>query len=204
MILAYFRRSFERHITLLLLSSVLAALLSVYAAVEPRVRLSPETLLRALLATALVFLILGALHLFFLLLFGPSHAQEIKDWAEDKQLDSPALNLGASLSQGISQEFLLRGYVFSGLLLFSPLVAYGVNVLLSFLLHFSGRQQLRIAFLRAIEGSIYALMYASNRSLAMIAITHVIVDYGIHYSFNNTSRPWINHALSFRQQRFAS
>ncbi len=204
MILAYFRKSFERQLALLALSTVLAALLSIYCSVEPRVRLNAETLFRGILAAFITILILGVLHLLLLLVFGKRHEEELSTWTERQRLDSTLLTLSGSMSLAVAQELILRGYIFSWLLLISPLLAYGGNAVLSFLLHFEGRKTLGIAFLRAIEGSMYALMYASNRSLAMLAIAHFIVDYLVRYTLTNTKKSWIPHALSIRQQHFPS
>ncbi len=199
--LYYFRKSFPKQILLLFLATAIASCFHFLAEVQPRLRFTSEMLLRGVFGAAIVVVILALLHLILLLVLGKYHENEVTNRDENV---SVLQNFGAGLALAISQEFVLRAYLFSTLLLLSPALAYLVNAVASFLLHFRGRSFLGIAALKAVEGSIYALMYANNRSIAMVVLAHLIVDNVISYLLTNTNKSWISHALSFRKQQFTS
>jgi membrane protease YdiL (CAAX protease family) len=89
---------------------------------------------------------------------------------------SPFASIGAAITTGIAEELLLRASIFAILHTNFPVSALALNALLSGAIYIRARNDLIIFTLKAIEGSIMAVLYLWSDSYFLIALTRVISE----------------------------
>jgi hypothetical protein len=84
--------------------------------------------------------------------------------------------IGAGVTAGSAEELLLRGCVFALLAQKLFWLALLLNFSLTLILYYRGREHFIWSSIKALECSLYALLYYYERSLFLIAVAHFIVE----------------------------
>lgn len=163
---------------LLLLITVLASgVFAWYFDYFPRLRFSLEMTVRGVLGGGLVVFAYSLLLLITTVFFakGALAAQlqsQLPGPNSPSKQNSFLTYIGAGLTTGSGEELFFRGFLFSYLALSSVLWGYLANFVLGFLLYLPSRAGWRLALIRAIECSYYALMFRYNSSIYVVALAH--------------------------------
>lgn len=159
---------------LLIFITVLAsAVFAWYFDYHPRLRFSWEMTMRGVLGGALVVFAYSLLYLCAVVFFPKGRlAEELQFNSAPAKRNSPLKFLGAGIATGGGEELFFRGFLFSYIALNSVLWGYLLNFVLGLLLYLPSRAGWRIALVRGIECSYYALMFRYNSSIYVVALAH--------------------------------
>ncbi len=159
---------------LLLLITVLASgIFAWYFDYHPRLRFSLEMTVRGVLGGGLVVFAFSLLYLIATVFFAKGNlAAQLHGSNSPSKQNSYLTYVGAGIATGSGEELFFRGFLFSYLALSSVLWGYLANFLLGFLLYLPSKAGWRLALIRAIECSYYALMFRYSSSIYAVALAH--------------------------------
>ena len=177
-----FLKKKTEHQLILAVCCLFLSSLAVYAlGISTNIRASFEMLLRGMLASVGIFILITLLTA-ALLYFRPSLIQHslVKLHKHYASMTIFAL-IGAALCAAVLEELLFRAIPFSALSSYTfsdPLLWFVLLVHYCIMLgfYFMGRSHLLVSALKALECSIYALLYCHNRSLLLIAAAHGMME----------------------------
>ena len=170
-----------------------------YSSITPRALLSPEMLIRGVLGGLFGVALSVFAHTFALLLFGQRHEKALHAFIAERTATSVSVQASGAITGSISEELLLRGYLFSYIHLFSAGFAFGANAVLSAMLCIKRRASSSLAAVYAVEATFYAFLFSNTHSLCMVVVAHSITEFGTLFLLTSVPPTWISYVLRFRK-----
>ncbi|MCB0324063.1 MAG: CPBP family intramembrane metalloprotease [Bdellovibrionales bacterium] len=195
------KTTLERQMVLLAACALVAFLMSFIVDYSPRLRLSPELLLKGSIGGVLICGVSALLTLSAVFVF-PDRFRREYDLERSALVNLNGFGiLGAAITAGAGEELLFRGFLFTALSKLSGPFAYITHYIFVTACYVHRRALYLTPCIRGIECSLYAAMFSYNRSLAMLAVAHGIVQAATFISYK---LGWIDHVFDFRKRFLAT